>query len=1283
MRASSRSPRPFSGVAATDAAGKTFLFTVTGPGAESGKTASVTIDSDGVSGTAVVSGLKNGKQYTVTEAALDIQGYTNKGVDFGSGATSATVVAKATEDEASTVAVSATNTYAKSGELVVRKSFAEDSEIGAGDLTDAQKAAMKFTVKDAGGVVVAEQTYDKFVDGAWSIKDLAVGTYTVTETAPDIDDYTLTVKVDGATSASGSATATIVGGEKTTVAFDNNYARNEGFIKIAKAAVNADDDAIDTDDKEFTFRVTGDGIEGYKEVKVKAGDTVTVSGLLAGAQYTVTEVTADGATAVDGYEFKEVTYSASAVAAASESEATAVTVAATNHYADDGVIKVTKSVVGTSGTDAADREFSFTVTGPEGYSETFTLKAGETKTIDGLELGATYHVAETGDTSIEGYAYDAAASVTEGDVVAAKTADAAVAFTAVNAYEDDGVIKVVKAFDGIDAAVAACKTFKFEVTDAEGNVVATPEVTVADDGTCEPAVVRGLKLASEYRVAEVGETATEGYTYEGVSYGGGEASYARVTPAKTAESAVAVVATNHYADNGVIKITKSVTVDGEDDANAIAAGKTFSFQVSDSVGDVVATAKVNVAADGTADTAVVKGLKYGETYTVTEITADGAVDVADYAYVGTTYSNGSAKGNTATAALTEDAADVVTVTAINDYTPNTVITHFEFMKYYYADKALVDSANFTFTLESVNADGTPAAGTPAVYTVDEKGAAWLVDAADKTVSDTASTSEFEADGNAYKSVVVFKDIAYKTAGTWYYKVTENDAAKHSGWDTSVYLVKVEVAADERGALQTPEVTYLRNGAEEETDAEHAFINNSLVNLSSYSLDAPAEDQEAEKMVWVDPKISKVLVNGSMEGEEFTFTLTEINSDGSAVSGGLVKTQTNDKNGLVDFDKLGIENPETGEMSLFQFTEAGEHWYVIEETGTQPGESGYNDDVNYSGEKIYYYINVYEDADNDGSLMYEAWYCSALDKTAKIAGTPTITNSMKSLNVKVRKTSANTGKALEGAVYTLWAYNADGADAYVAEGTPSDSDGWIYFNDVTLLDGYEYYFKEQTAPAGYLVDSYRSDLFKKSDLADDSSSLSSVSDAKTLTYAKGVSDEQIKFEINKVDSYYKTYVSGAQMALIDQATGETVASWTTGDGAVEFAATLDDGRAIELNKNYILRELSAPAKYYKAADTVFYLDDEGAVHIVSGSDAEAKGSNGINLSDERFRIVIKDSDGTIIDNDADEITVYKYIYKNYLAQTGDQVLALVIGAIVLIAIVAAIVALRARRKSREE
>ena len=59
-------------------------------------------------------------------------------------------------------------------------------------------------------------------------------------------------------------------------------------------------------------------------------------------------------------------------------------------------------------------------------------------------------------------------------------------------------------------------------------------------------------------------------------------------------------------------------------------------------------------------------------------------------------------------------------------------------------------------------------------------------------------------------------------------------------------------------------------------------------------------------------------------------------------------------------------------------------------------------------------------------------------------------------------------------YALWMVG-DNGDVMIQEAV-SDASGFITFEDVNLMPGVRYYFKEVEAPAGHTVDPYRTAYF---------------------------------------------------------------------------------------------------------------------------------------------------------------------------------------------------------------
>ena len=631
-------------------------------------------------------------------------------------------------------------------------------------------------------------------------------------------------------------------------------------------------------------------------------------------------------------------------------------------------------------------------------------------------------------------------------------------------------------------------------------------------------------------------------------------------------------------------------------------------------------------------------------YHVIEVAIAGDKQPADLGYVAL-YDQG-------------DGYDVVNV-------KNFVEAQIDFTKFYYTnDTALLDSARFSFMLDALDAAGNVRTGAAAAQAED---GSYLDDGS--VIQMHAIAQDFDHDTLSAKAT--FNSIRYEAAGTYTYKVYEADAEKHAGWDTSVFTVTVEVSADAQGFLNEPVITYTKSGVA----AENAFYNNQAIELTAYGLSADSSDETAERMVWVDPKVRKSFTGGVLSADQFTFGLWELDATGSKLNADPDYTQTNDAYGLVDFDLLGSQNPE-GEWSLFQFTEVGDHWYAIEEIVPAQGEDGYDATVEYDTRTIYYNINVFESA--DGSLSYTNDYYDAY-KGNVITEEPTFTNKAKGVNLRVKKTDSATGEELAGATYGLYLSNTDGNDAYLGSGV-SDGNGWIEFEDIVLEDGANYYFKEEAAPEGYLVNAYRSGLFTIDKSADgyklvyETGTASALAVDDTLTYeggsdGTGVSDSKTTLTVAKLDYYSHDYVEGAKLAILDGVTGATIVTWTTDSASETFNGVLTGSNALEVDHAYILRELNAPDGYNVAADVCFYIDTDGAVQITSGSDGEMNGSTGINLYDHKIVV-----EKTVTDND------HKTVGKS-LTQTGDMIMMILIGVVILIIIVAVIIALVAARKRK--
>ena len=83
----------------------------------------------------------------------------------------------------------------------------------------------------------------------------------------------------------------------------------------------------------------------------------------------------------------------------------------------------------------------------------------------------------------------------------------------------------------------------------------------------------------------------------------------------------------------------------------------------------------------------------------------------------------------------------------------------------------------------------------------------------------------------------------------------------------------------------------------------------------------------------------------------------------------------------------------------------------------------------------------------------------------------------------------------------------------------------------------------------------------------------------------VADNVTRLDVNKLETGSRDAVVGAKMQIIDEETGAVVAEWTTDGRQHELSKILD------IEKVYILREVSAPEGYEVAPDTRFILHSE--------------------------------------------------------------------------------------------
>lgn len=131
------------------------------------------------------------------------------------------------------------------------------------------------------------------------------------------------------------------------------------------------------------------------------------------------------------------------------------------------------------------------------------------------------------------------------------------------------------------------------------------------------------------------------------------------------------------------------------------------------------------------------------------------------------------------------------------------------------------------------------------------------------------------------------------------------------------------------------------------------------------------------------------------------------------------------------------------------------------------------------------------------------------------------------------------------------------------------------------------------------------------------------EVQTLYYrptANPVADRTVHVDVHKLDRDTHEYVKGAQLQILDKATGEVMIEWTSGEDKQQVNRILDVSDENETHV-YILRELSAPEGFEKADDVEF---------IVKSVNFETKGEvlSGAETSDGEINAEFRNVEGDI-------------------------------------------------------
>lgn len=367
---------------------------------------------------------------------------------------------------------------------------------------------------------------------------------------------------------------------------------------------------------------------------------------------------------------------------------------------------------------------------------------------------------------------------------------------------------------------------------------------------------------------------------------------------------------------GYIEFTNKYTPDGipvQLEAEKILSGKAlsggeFSFELRDESGNLLQT-KTN-GKDGKVIFDSIEFTKAGTyNYTISEIKGTlGGITYDSTVYeVSVTVSYDSASGLFSSAVEYKSGSSVKPGAVFeNIYIPAPVAVSAE------GTKELIDNSGSGKTLSdgdflfAINPDAANPADDPVEFT--------------KEITNDAA-------GN----IVFIDNAVYKTAGTYIYTVSEVDnEIPGINYDASIYRITVKITDDGKGNL--------------------------LKEVSTANIANPASSDIVFKNYY-DPADTTATIHGhkfltgghkNLEAGEFTFTLTEVDSTGTPVPGGVYMETTNRSTGIYQFDPIPYDT-------------VGTYYYIIEESvGNEPGYT-------YDGRTHTVKVTVSE---KDGALLAE-------------------------------------------------------------------------------------------------------------------------------------------------------------------------------------------------------------------------------------------------------------------------------------------------------------------------
>ena len=812
----------------------------------------------------------------------------------------------------------------------------------------------------------------------FTISNLPVGAkVTVTQTPDTMYDATVTPSSTVALEGS----VTVENGKQKTIEFTNKH--HEGSLSIKKEV--KDDNSDNNSDFEFTVTVKGitetkthtslatgnaysgnatviitpdtehlydDGGKaltfenGIATVKLKDGQTAIISGLPAGASFTVTE-TENSFYTPDKKELNGTI-----------DKDTPATLTVTNTYKTNS-IKVSKEVKGAEGITLPDgvknKEFTFTLTvtpqdgnnwnpnklsvkytadstdsvappttteisRTEDHKWTFNLQHGQTIEIKGLPVGATYTVKESPDAY-----YNTAYSIENVDTTSQEITDDPIELTVTNTYKTGSLTvskKVVHAADSALELPAHAKNQKFDFTLKLTNVdpdwdpeelQTKNDITVTKDTennawkfslSHQQAVeIKGLPAGATYTIAETDIAGDAFIPWAGNPTGG------TIVENETSTATGAIAAfTNTYKPEGKLALQVKKTIDGvvkPDNysdysfgftlANAAGAdntGATLPTQTtltmgkSDFVGGYTQTKSFG-------DITFNRPGTYKFTVKETEGTYNFDYDESEYTVTVEVKDNNGTLEPTVTYEKDGDTSPTEIVFT-NTYTPTAATLALDVTKNIVGDVKPDNYSgySFGFTLANAADHANTGATLPTPTTL------------------TMGKGDFESGYTCKKN---FGEIIFDRPDTYVFTVKENKGAYKFDYDESEYTVTVNVE-DNNGTLAVTSTTYEKRIKEGDTPTAATGI-----EFTNTYTPTPAE---------LTISVNKTITGENELPNSYSF---EFELKNAASSDTVIETKV-----ITDITQTNRDTEHTVDFTTLTFPEIGKYSYTVSETSKYSG-----------------------------------------------------------------------------------------------------------------------------------------------------------------------------------------------------------------------------------------------------------------------------------------------------------------------------------------------------------